>query len=70
MGRGPELGRGEWEVIRFYRRGEGDGEKLTVLLTPVGERTQSDQAFPRWAQWAEMPRSKFGDHIVGARIKV
>lgn len=68
MGRGPELGRGEWEVVRFHRLGEG--KSLMVLLTPVGERTQSDQAFPRWAQWAEMPRSKFGDHVVGARIKV
>jgi hypothetical protein len=68
MDRKPELERGEWEVVRFYRLAEG--EKLMVLLTPAGEWTHSDRAFPRWAQWAQMPRSKFGDHILGVRIKV
>ena len=58
---------GEWEVVRFH--GLKDLGKLLALMTPVGPPAPS-RFMERWATWMELERSRFGDHIVGTRVKV
>ena len=60
----------EWEVVRFYSTGLGLGgeEHLMVLLTPVGDGFR--MGLNQWATWKTLPRLKFGDHIVGTRLRI